>query len=328
MTRVKKQSIDKAVYYDIFNSFLNPAFLLDDKKNIVDLNQQALITHEYSSKDELIGKSLLELFDTSEHQRLNDHFINASNQKKTIRLEYILVTKNNERFPSELNINAVKNNKGLFTRADRGTVFLDEIGDMPLSIQAKLLRVIQERTFAPLGSEKPVSVDVRIIIATNKDLKEEVKKGNFREDLFYRVHVIPVELPLLKDKKEDIPPLVDHFIKKFASRSQRQIRSISSEALAVLRRYSFPGNVRELENAIEHAFVMCHTQTIGIEHLPASIVEQAEISRGPFLDERSEKQIIEESLQRHQGNRSLVAKELGMHRTTLWRKLKSLRIAC
>ena len=157
---------------------------------------------------------------------------------------------------------AVKNSKGLFTRADKGTIFLDEIGDMPLSIQAKLLRVLQERTFVPLGSSGSVSVDVRIIVATNKDLKEEVKRGNFREDLFYRIHVIPVELPLLKDRKEDIPPLVDHFIRNYSDRMEKKVKSITSAAMQKLMLHDWPGNVRELENTIEYAVAMTNRTTI------------------------------------------------------------------
>ena len=141
---------------------------------------------------------------------------------------------------------AEKNSRGLFSRADKGTIFLDEIGDMYLSTQAKLLRVLQERTFVPLGSETPISVDVRVIIATNKDLKEEVKKGNFREDLFYRIHVIPVELPLLMDRKDDIPPLAEHFIKKYSKQIQKKITSITPAAMRKLMFHDWPGNVREL----------------------------------------------------------------------------------
>lgn len=157
---------------------------------------------------------------------------------------------------------ATKDNKGLFTRADKGTVFLDEIGDMPLPLQAKLLRVLQEKTFTPLGSEETVSVNVRIIAATNKNLKEEVKEGNFREDLYYRIHVIPITLPLLKDRKEDIPLLVDYFIKKHSAAMEKNIKSITPAAMQKIMIHEWPGNVRELANVIEYAIVMTNNDTL------------------------------------------------------------------
>ncbi|MFN2364948.1 MAG: sigma-54-dependent transcriptional regulator, partial [Desulfurivibrionaceae bacterium] len=157
---------------------------------------------------------------------------------------------------------AEKKSIGLFARADQGTIFLDEIGDMPLSMQAKLLRVLQERIVFPLGSEESLPIDVRVIIATNKDLKNEVKKGNFREDLFYRIHVIPIELPPLKERKEDIPPLVEHFIVKYGEQMAREVKNITPAAMHKLMMHDWPGNVRELENTIEFAIAMTHTDTI------------------------------------------------------------------
>jgi two-component system response regulator GlrR len=151
---------------------------------------------------------------------------------------------------------AVRSTKGLFTQAHEGTIFLDEIGDMPLSIQAKLLRALEERQFYPIGSEKPVLVDVRVIVATKKDLAEEVKKGNFREDLFYRVHVIPVRLPPLKERKEDIPHLVNHLLKKICQQMNKQIKGLAPQAMRRLMLHDWPGNVRELENVLEYAVTM------------------------------------------------------------------------
>lgn len=157
---------------------------------------------------------------------------------------------------------AMRSTKGLFTQADHGTIFLDEIGDMPHSIQAKMLRVLQERQFYPVGSKTLVDVSVRVIVATNKDLKKAVEEGDFREDLFYRIHVIPIELPPLKDRKDDIPPLVDHFINKFTKNMSKKIKGITPRAMQKLMYHNWRGNVRELENTIEYAMAMVSTDVI------------------------------------------------------------------
>jgi transcriptional regulator with PAS, ATPase and Fis domain len=211
--------------------------------------------------------------------------------------------------------------------ASGGTLLLDEIAEMDIALQVKLLRVLNNGEYQPLGSNSTLRANVRIIAATNARLTDAIEEGRFREDLFFRLNVVGVELPSLRERPVDIPVLVEHFIQKFSCKSRRTITGISAAALEVLQRYPFPGNVRELENAIEHAFVMCHEPTILLEHLPANIVERGP-ARAPVRDTRSEKQIIEESMKRHRGNRSRVAEELGMHRTTLWRKLKMHRIAC
>lgn len=153
---------------------------------------------------------------------------------------------------------AVRSAKGLFVQAHEGTIFLDEIGDMPLLLQAKLLRVLQERQFYPVGSERPVEVSVRVIVATNKDLDAEVKKGAFREDLFYRIHVIPVHLPPLRERREDIPHLTEYFIKKFNRQMKKELKGITPGAIQKLMLYDWPGNIRELENTIEYAMAMSH----------------------------------------------------------------------
>jgi two-component system response regulator GlrR len=157
---------------------------------------------------------------------------------------------------------AVRKTPGLFMQADGGTFFLDEIGDMPLGVQAKLLRVLEEKKFYPVGGENPVEVNVRLIVATNKDLESEVRRGTFREDLFYRIYVIPIFLPPLRDRREDIPPLVEHFLAKFNDRTKKEVKGITPQAMQRLMLYDWPGNVRELEHVIEYAVAMTQTDMI------------------------------------------------------------------
>jgi two-component system response regulator GlrR len=157
---------------------------------------------------------------------------------------------------------AVKSTRGLFSQADGGTIFLDEIGDMPSSIQAKLLRVLQERQFYPVGTEKPVDVNVRIIVATNKELEKEVEKGTFRQDLFFRLHVIPIHLPPLRERKEDVPYLAERFLKQLAQQMKKNVKGLTPEALRKLMLYDWPGNVRELENMLEYAVAMSRDDLI------------------------------------------------------------------
>jgi len=217
---------------------------------------------------------------------------------------------------------AVKNSKGLFSRADKGTIFLDEIGDMPLSIQSKLLRVLQERTFVPLGSGGTVSVDVRIVVATNKDLKEEVKKGNFREDLFYRVHVIPVKLPLLKERKEDIPPLVEHFIKKYNDLVKKKVKYVTPAAMQKLMLHDWPGNVRELENTIEYASAMANGDTLTDDLILKTENGQDEVLTLQKARARFEKKYLQNLLEITNGNVSRAAELAGKYRADLYNLMK------
>lgn len=222
---------------------------------------------------------------------------------------------------------ARRDKPGRFALADTGTLFLDEIADISPALQVRLLRVIQERTYEPLGATEPVQSDVRIIAASNKDLGKLVKLGQFREDLYYRVNVIRITLPPLRDRKEDIPLLVDHFIRRFNNLKKKLITDISPDAMAALASYDYPGNIRELENIIEHAFVLCRGTIIDTDTLPESVCPK---SSNPVVRPTSmndvEASYIREVLERHGWNRRESAKELGMHKTTLWRKMKRLGI--
>ena len=222
---------------------------------------------------------------------------------------------------------AVKTSKGLFTRADKGTIFLDEIGDMSLPIQAKLLRVLQERSFVPLGSNNPVTVDVRIIAATNKDLKEEVQKKNFREDLFYRIHVIPIELPPLRDRKEDIPPLVEHFINKYSDLMGKKVKAVAPAAMQKLMLHDWPGNVRELENTIEYAIAMTNTDTLTEDLILRTKNGQDELLTLQEARARFEKTYLQNLLKITSGNVSKAAELAGKYRADLYNLMKKHDIA-
>jgi transcriptional regulator with PAS, ATPase and Fis domain len=225
---------------------------------------------------------------------------------------------------------ARRDKPGRFALAEGGTIFLDEIGDVSPAMQARLLRVLQERCFEPLGGVEPVKADVRVIAATNRSLRKLVEQGSFREDLFYRIHVIRIELPGLCDRREDIPLLIDHFIARFNRLKGKEIAGVSDEVLARLMEYGFPGNVRELENTIEHAFVLCRGGVIGLKHLPPHLRAEGtgEVLRfGKGISLRSmEKLLVTDALRRHQGNRRKAAKELGIDPSTLFRRLRVLKL--
>lgn len=221
---------------------------------------------------------------------------------------------------------AKRNKPGQFCLANGGTLLLDEISEMDISLQVKLLRVLNNGEYRPLGSSKVLYSDARIIAATNSDLKQAIKQGTFREDLFYRINVMNINIPPLRDRPEDIPLLVTHFLKLHRQKSRNPVERISPEALSILRKYNFPGNVRELENAIEHAFVLCRGSEILPEHLPESVLKESNAIQVISNNGHNEREVILESLNRNHGNKSRTAIDLGIHRSTLWRKMKSLGV--
>ncbi|MFB3893257.1 MAG: sigma-54 interaction domain-containing protein [Phycisphaerae bacterium] len=223
---------------------------------------------------------------------------------------------------------AKQDKPGRFALADGGTVFLDEIGDISPAMQARLLRVLQERVYEPLGSVQPVAADVRVVAASNKHLAKLVSKGTFREDLFYRINVVRLELPALRDRREDIPLLIEHFVAKFNRLQGKDIAGLADDVLAVLLAHDYPGNVRELENIIEHAFVLCRGGLVQMNHLPPQFRGD---STGPSFApgatlESMERVMIADALRRHSGNRKAAATELGINPSTLFRKAKALGI--
>ncbi len=225
---------------------------------------------------------------------------------------------------------AITPQKGLMEEADNGTMFLDEIGDMSLVLQAKLLRVIQERDFIPVGATKAKNVDVRFIAATNKDLLQEVKLGRFREDLFYRLNVIPIHLPPLRERTEDIEPLARHFINKFSLRMKKEVTGLSPDAIRRLTGYPWPGNIRELENVIERAVILAREASITAEQLPllASEPPGEPVREGRLVPlETVEKEHIQFVLKRTGYHKSRTASILGIARRTLDRKIEEYALA-
>jgi transcriptional regulator with GAF, ATPase, and Fis domain len=297
-----------------------------------------LITGESGTGKELIAKAIHE---------------------SSMRAGKPFVTVNSSNIPSELLeselfghtrgafTGAVAAKKGLFEVADGGSIFLDEIGDIPPETQVRLLRVIQEREFTPLGDTTPRRVDVRIIAATNIDLKEAVKQGAFREDLYYRLAVVPIELPPLRDRREDILPLAQHFIEKYNEENERHIsQQVKPEVLALLEAYSWPGNVRELENAIERAVVIAPGDEVTRECLRPEISDPRSVAAASeegaslaavqdlgggikFYDQvrRFEIDLIRRALEQTGGHQSRAARLLGMNATTLNSKIKTYRIS-
>jgi PAS domain S-box-containing protein len=226
---------------------------------------------------------------------------------------------------------AKKDKDGKLAAADGGTVFLDEVGELPQSTQVKLLRLIQEREYEPLGSTTPVKADIRIVAATNQDLKELISQGKFRDDLYFRLAVVKFELPPLSKRREDIPYLVDHFISNFNAKKGKNIIGVSPKVMEILMKHDYNGNVRELENIIEYCFAVTRERIIQPSNLPSEVLEAAgELSQqeqagrvsSPVAADDSEEALIRDTLRECQGSRKKAAEILGIERTTLWRKLK------
>jgi PAS domain S-box-containing protein len=225
---------------------------------------------------------------------------------------------------------ATRNKPGRFAAARGGTIFLDEIGEISAALQIRLLRVLQERSYEPLGSVVPERADVRVLAATNRNLDDEMHEGRFREDLFYRINVVRLDIPPLRERKEDVPQLVSHFVARFNRRQERSVSGIVPEAISLLMAHDWPGNVRELENVIEGAFVLCGDGPIELEHLPRKLRSriQAEDHNLDIRDARAaiDAQKVRDALARCQGSRIRAARELGIHKSTLFRLIKRLDI--
>ncbi|HEX7356983.1 MAG TPA: sigma 54-interacting transcriptional regulator [Ignavibacteriaceae bacterium] len=293
-------------------------------ENVIETDSTVLITGQSGTGKEVVARSI-----HLNSRRKSEPFIavNCTAFAETL-LESELFGHEKGAFTG-----AIRTKPGRFELAGNGTLFLDEIGDVPLSIQVKLLRVLENRQFERVGGTKTVSLNARIITATHRNLEKEILNGKFREDLFYRINVINIHLPSLYERRDDIPGLVTHFMEKFNTRFGKEIHYISPNALKVISHYKWPGNIRELENAIEHAFVVCNSDAIQTEHLPSrlqpiidelNLSEDTNTSNSPL--QNIELQLIKETLSKFEGNRSKTASALGIDKSTLWRKMKKYNL--
>ena len=306
---------------------MRPIFQIINAAAVVD--STILLTGESGTGKELVARAI------HQHSQRKDHpmiKVNCAALPDTL-LESELFGHERGAFTG-----AIKERKGKFEQAHGGTIFLDEIAEMPLAAQAKLLRVLQERTVERLGSTREIRVDVRIIAATNRDLRREVERGRFRDDLFYRLNVIPIHLPPLRERREDILALARQFLNRFAEKMHKPVMEIAPEARKALLEYGYPGNVRELENAIERAVALSLGSTLGREDLPleftaprpAAVLPSAHPAGAPSLAESvhsQEKTAIEEALRATGNRKGEAARLLGISRKTLWEKMKLLGIA-
>ena len=288
-------------------------------------NANVLVTGESGTGKELIARSI--------HQRSNRRDLPFIVLNCAALSEGVLES---ELFGHEKGAftGALATRKGRFELAHQGTLFIDEVGEMPLSAQVKLLRVIQEHEFERVGGTRTIRSDVRLVAASNKNLEDQVKKGAFREDLFYRLNVVNIELPPLRDRREDIEPLAAHFLKKYQRETGRPVSRISPRALSCLLAYEWPGNVRELQNAMERAVVLCKGESITPRDLPRGIQGPDQIclelpdSGGSLTEilEDLERQLIIQTLAREKGSQTRAAELLGIKRTTLRYKMEKYRL--
>jgi PAS domain S-box-containing protein len=222
---------------------------------------------------------------------------------------------------------ARRHRTGRIAAAEGGTLFLDEIGDLPRAMQVKVLRFLQDREYTPLGSNRSIEANVRVITATNRDLLALVREDVFREDLYFRLNVVQIDIPPLAERTEDIPLLVNHYVKVIRENTGKPIEGLTEQAMALLISYPFPGNVRELENILERAFILCQGDRIGPEHLPQNVAGSVRTSKDDGLVQVGEASILRAALQRHGGNRTRTAEELGIHRITLLRRMRRLGVS-
>ena len=287
-------------------------------EDLADAETTVLITGESGTGKELVARAL--------------HYGGLRGSKTLVNVNCSALTEN--LLESELFghvkgafTGAVKDKTGRFQMADEGTIFLDEIGDISPRIQLKLLRVLQEREFERVGDSRPMKVDVRIIAATNRDLRAKVRLGEFREDVYYRLKVVEIGLPPLRDRRDDIPLLAGHFLQVFGKRFNKGIDGVSEEVMNTFMRYPWPGNVRELEHAMEHAFALCHGRTIMVDHLPTEIKGYFEVKgHGPETKVIDEPRKILKALNKADWNKAKAARILGISRQTIYRKIEEYKL--
>lgn len=318
---LRKELQDKYTFMDIVGRSKNMQQLFDILPEIAESDSTILIEGASGTGKELFARAIHNL-----SSRRDKRFvaINCGALPDTL-LESELFG-----YKAGAFTDARKDKPGRFALAEGGTILLDEISDISPAMQARLLRVLQEKTFEPLGSTEAIEAKVRVIAATNRNLGQLVKPGGFREDLFFRINVFRIKLPELRERRKDIPLLIDYFITRFNRLKNKDIQGVSEEVMGLLMEHEFPGNIRELENIIEHAYVLCHGGLIEAKHLPAMLGLKGKFGfipdkKGVTLKAWEERHITD-SIRRHGGNRIAAAKELGVNPSTLFRKLKSWHI--
>jgi PAS domain S-box-containing protein len=316
---LRKEIRDKYTFQDIVSKSLKMRQLFEVLPTIARTDSTVLIEGETGTGKELLARAIHAL----SHRRSRALVVVNCGAVPDTLLESELFGYRAGAFTG-----ARSDKPGKISRAHRSTLFLDEVGEMSPALQVRLLRVLQDGVFEPLGSVDSVEADVRFIAATHHDLSQDVARGSFREDLFYRLNVVPVRLPPLRERKEDIPLLVDHFLGRFSASFGREISGVSPEVLPLLARHDYPGNIRELESTLEHACVMCTGGTVELEHLPAPWHERTAASADGLAAEISEHeaQFIRDALERHGWHREETARELGIHKATLFKKIRKLGI--
>jgi PAS domain S-box-containing protein len=320
MSRLRKIALEMQRYGEIIGTSEKMKNIYALIESIKKYDTSVLIVGETGTGKELIARSI---HHTSRRKHKPFVPVNCSALPETL-IESELFGHTKGAFTG-----ATSSRPGRFQLADGGTLFLDEIGMLPAETQVKLLRVLQERVVEPVGSDVRVPVDIRIISATNRDLAELVAKNEFREDLYYRLKVLQIDLPAMRERNEDIPLLVDHFINRLNRYYNKNIVGIAPSALDKLMKYSFPGNIRELENMIEHAFVLAPGALLELKHFPPELrfsEPDGAPPPPPSHDLNAEEEKIKRALLAYDGNIGKAASSLAMHRTTFWRKMKEFRI--
>lgn len=311
-------SIDYQKYHNIIGKSYEMQKIYSLVESLKDVTSTVLIAGESGTGKELIAEAI--------------HYMGVRSYKPLIKVNCSALTE--ELLESELFghvkgafTGAVRDKEGRFKKADGGTIFLDEIGDISPKIQLKLLRVIQEKVFECVGDSTPISVDVRVVAATNKDIKEKIRRGEFREDLYYRLKVVEIKLPSLKERREDIPLLVNHFLDKLNKKLNKNIKNISADVNEIFINYPWHGNIRELEHTLEHAFILCQQDVITVEHLPSEFKDFIKIKLLSIKDSGdNEYDTIFKALERTAWNKAKAARLLGMSRRTIYRKMEEYKI--
>jgi PAS domain S-box-containing protein len=316
---LRAQLTARYTFADIISKNREMRRLFDVLPGVAESDSTVLIEGESGTGKELVARAIHNLSSRRDHPMIT---VNCGALPDTL-LESELFG-----YKAGAFTDARKDKPGRFALADGGTIFLDEIGDVSPALQARLLRVLENRTYEPLGGTESTAANVRVVAASNRKLTDLVKAGAFRQDLFYRINVVTLTLPPLRQRREDIPLLVDHFVGRFNRLRGKDIIGVSPDVLRILLAHDFPGNVRELENVIEHAFILCPGGMIRPEHLPNSLrpTELAEAATSAKSLKELEARFIHDALRRNGWNRLATAKELGVHETTLWRRMKRLGI--